>query len=231
MYYQKLLPITSFRRFVVDQILSWLSVCLYYIFLTICIIVIAMTAINLLGFIAIHFIDFHLNEKMKEYPYVEHFVIGLTVIWIGAIIALIIMGAHTFFTSDYKKWMKKQTDQSEGNIDEEALLIETRERVGLWTKFYDMYFPTASLQRYVSRVFFYGFLIFAVVAIQFIFTAYYFIQFDKAPALANWFIGTCLELAIIACTYLIYDLTHETCRRDYLKFVSQTHSAITHKNI
>jgi len=235
--YTKVFPLTSVRRFIVDQFISWFTFLGYYIGIALTIIVAVTIILHFIGTTGISI--FQIKDIPGRSPIGNYLAcVGLGYLFLCGIglAALIIIGItvglYAGLECDYLNWyidQEKYIDELEkGRIDIEA------ERIPITiTKFQKLnyaIFPLGSLYRYFGRLVLYFVCISVLLYCHICLSLFTFPVSPKdMPWPITWFVSSCIQFIIGMIIFGIYCCFEEPCTKEWIKFKQQSLSAYEKK--
>lgn len=225
--YVTVFPLTSLRRFIVDQVLTWL----YYATLIIGITVITLGPILSIFYAIGLFCVNYFGIKSKIYI-VDYVFLGFgifTVVFLFIIIIVVII--MNMYWSDYLPWLKEQTDYITeldiGKPDIEAEFIPVN------TNIFQVYSykicPLGSIFRYFTRV-----LIFIIIFLTIIVVHGYLsiitFPIEGYPWPIKWLWSILFQIFVLPIICGICYLIISSCVEKWNIFVMQKESMIAKKN-
>ncbi len=235
--YTKVFPLTSVRRFIVDQIIDWSLHLGYYGGIVIGLVSGFVLGFYIIGAILVYYYPTILQNKNGVMPgqyaaYFITFAFGIMLSFVGLIIGIAIAGLCSFtYHDDYLPWCESQkkyiVELEQGTVDDEAIRIPV-----VPTKFESLSYtvlPLGSLQRYILRI-----LLFLTISIIIIIFHMHFslwtLSFDNSlPWGAKWLISSSIQCVVGLIISLFYCCIEESCQRDWKKFKQQRESAVSKK--
>ncbi|MCJ7636031.1 MAG: hypothetical protein MUO21_00925, partial [Nitrososphaeraceae archaeon] len=234
--YAKVFPLTSIRRFIVDQIFDWTIHLGYYGGIIIGIVLGILIPSYIAGAFIGYLVPGIYTQRNSASPgpitiYVLNIVFGLTILFFGLII---IVPICFLIQENYKTWHKDQLkyilELQEGKPDDEAVHIPVV--TTQFQRFNYYVLPLATIQRYIARM-----LLFLTIGITIVISHMYvslwmfpFTVDDKfMPWGLQWILSICIQAIIVIVVFLFYCCFEESCKRDWKKFKSQAESAINKK--
>lgn len=206
-WYSNIFPYPTFRRFLFDQIITWISFLAYYGIISIAI----TTVLCIISYFCGTFLpDEAFRMKSGEINRATFLTIclGYTVIGV-ALILLAMLGGFVWWlvASEYPAWVKYE-HQKYGKYDHE-LLPNVKYEVSRWREIIDYVYDPGSVSKYLSRLAFYAgsFLLWMHVSV--LMPRFYWPEStDVFPYLALAYISMCIQglivLIVVGIGYYLY---------------------------
>jgi hypothetical protein len=236
--YNNCFPLTTFRRFLLDQFLEYFSFLTYYGLILIGILFIAA----IVSLVTFHIFDHFLNfENERPYLYLR-ILIGFASFGVSFMLILLIVIAITeIYNADYLQWKKNQQTKKE-LIDPESLneIEESR-----WQKLILTVFPYATARRYFIIRFSYLMAIFIFGTAYIYFSTKIVVFFtgldtytylnkntglrETIPIWAVALISTFIITVIITGISILFNIFFDKCSMSWKKYQQRMESARDHK--
>lgn len=232
--YVNAFPLSTLRRFIIDQIISWFLHIGYYGSIISTVAYIIMAVLYLVGKFIVEHINFKLLEINNSFDmYVGYTAIGFTTLLIFvAVVAILGVVILAIYDIDYSEWIidqQKYIKELEfGKEDIEAVRIPIY--INDFERFSYKILPLASTQRYIVRILL-GLLIDIMIIKFHIWISLLTFPHDNTlPWFVKWMISIIFQILIFAICFPIYLCIKNSCENDWNKFKSQQLSAISHKD-
>ena len=226
-------PLTTTRRFVLDQVINWLSYILFYGGIILAVLSCTTIIFYNVGRLSVYFLGLpspNIYTTAEIYFVTSAFgflsLCGIAAVAIGIIAIVMIL-----YYDDYSPWLTSQLthikELEEGIPDIEA------EYIPVTTSRFHQYsyklLPLGSLQRYLCRLFLYGLVVFGILSCHMYLSILVF-PISNQPWLANWLTSTSIQFLVLGAMFLIYISVVPYCDDEWRKFKAQSERAVYKKN-
>lgn len=237
--YSKLFPLTSIRRFVLDQIIIWIKIFLPY--------VVSLTGILLLCLTIGVVVTPYFETKADQTSILMQIMFGVlvlitTVSVVGIVGLFIFIIIYSVYTNDYLEWLKGQRVE----IYDEECAIHVPIQYNQFNITINYILPIGSKRRYFVRLLIIGIVIAIPVTIYSMISIYLFrivsgnpvtvwTKLSKEKTECPWFLALLFsltgQLLILLIILGIWAMFHEPCSEAWRKHVRQTASANQKNNL
>lgn len=239
--YTRFFPITSVRRFILDQIFEWT-------FIIGCFLGIIMGSIfcfYCIGYLLTYQFPILLTNKKNIVMtgFQLHVTNGATGFCFSFFMVLfgipVWLGIEDCYTYSYLPWLKSQQkyikELQEGKLDQEAIYIPVT--LTVFQKINYSVFPLGSVRRYLSRLLLYCTFYSVIISIILYFHMHFSLVFINLiglndpliPWAINWLISSLIQVGIFLLGLLFVCVFNFTCYVEWLKFQKKTEEALDKK--
>jgi hypothetical protein len=236
--YSKLFPLSSVRRFIMDQVISWFLFLSYYVTIILAVTSLISFVLYTSGYVVINYfnIEFHKGPRTPIGDFFSYLGFGYLVLCGVAIVVGIVWGilVGTYY-GDYVPWQKeqkeyiKELENGKPDIEAEFIPVTTNK----FQKYSYIVLPLGSVYRYIGRIV----LIITIACIILYIYCYLsilifpFKTMDNKPTpwLIQWFLSFCIQFLAFLLIMGIGACIEPSCTKEWKKFRLQRESAANRK--